>query len=124
MSSADGLDELSASGSTHVVELKGGTIETYEVTPEQVGLEPATDGAVGAGTPDQNAEVLRRVLSGEPGTERSMAVLNAGGAIYVGGKAASLEEGVRVAERAIDDGSGRDVLERFVARTAELAAPA
>jgi anthranilate phosphoribosyltransferase len=121
VSSADGLDELSASGSTHVVELRGGRIEAYEVTPEQVGLEPAPDGAVGAGTPDQNAEVLRRVLNGDPGTERSMAVLNAGGAIYVGGKAGSLEEGVRLAERAIDDGAARDVMERFVARSAELA---
>jgi anthranilate phosphoribosyltransferase len=124
VSSADGLDELSASGPTNVVELKGGTIETYEVTPEQVGLEPAKDGAVGAGTPDENAQVLRRVLDGEPGTERSMAVLNAGGAIYVGGAAASLEEGVRAAERAIDDGAARDVLDRFIARTAELGAPA
>jgi anthranilate phosphoribosyltransferase len=122
VSSADGLDELSASGATNVVELKGGEIETYEVTPEQVGLEPAADGAVGAGTPAENADVLRRVLSGDPGTERSMAVLNAGGAIYVGGKAGSLEEGVRVAERAVDDGSARDVMERFVARTVELAA--
>ena len=124
VSSADGLDELSASGATNVVELKGGTIEKYEVTPEQFGLEPATDGAVGAGTPDENAQVLRRVLDGEPGTERSMAVLNAGGAIYVGGAAASLEEGVRTAERAIDDGSARDLLDRFVARTAELGGPA
>jgi anthranilate phosphoribosyltransferase len=124
VSSADGLDELSASGPTHVVELKGGTIETYEVAPEQVGLEPATNAAVGAGTPDENARVLRRVLDGEPGTERSMAVLNAGAAIYVGGAAASLEEGVRTAERAVDDGSARNMLERFVARTAELGAPA
>ena len=122
VSSADGLDELSASGSTHVVELRGGRIEAYEVTPEQVGLEPAPDGAVGAGTPGQNADVLRRVLNGDPGTERSMAVLNAGGAIYVGGKAGSLEEGVRSAERSIDDGAARDVLERFVARTAQLGA--
>jgi anthranilate phosphoribosyltransferase len=122
VSSADGLDELSASGATHVVELRGGRIETYEVTPDEVGLEAAPDGAVGAGTPDHNAEVVRRVLGGQPGTERSMAVLNAGGAIYVGGKAGSLEEGVRSAERSIDDGAARDVLERFVARTAELAA--
>jgi anthranilate phosphoribosyltransferase len=124
VSSADGLDELSASGATHVVELRGGTIETYEVTPEQVGLEPAADGAVGAGTPDQNAEVVRRVLDGGPGTERSLAVLNAGAAIYVGGRAGSLEEGVRAAERSIDAGAARDVLERFVARTVELGSPA
>jgi anthranilate phosphoribosyltransferase len=121
VSSADGLDELSASGATNVVELKDGAIESYEVTPEQVGLELAPDGAVGAGTPDHNAEVVRRVLSGEPGTERSMAVLNAGAAIYVGGVTGSLEEGVRAAERAVDDGAAREKLERFVARTVELA---
>jgi anthranilate phosphoribosyltransferase len=124
VSSADGLDELSASGATHVVELRGGTIETYEVTPDQVGLEPAPDGAVGAGTPDQNAAVVRRVLDSEPGTERSMAVLNAGAAIYVGGRATTLEEGVREAERSIDSGAAREVLDRFVARSAELAAAA
>jgi anthranilate phosphoribosyltransferase len=61
------------------------------------------------------------VLSGEPGTERSMAVLNAGAAIYVGGVTGSLEEGVRAAERAVDDGAAREKLERFVARTVELA---
>src|SRR5919112_195127 len=64
VSSADGLDELSASGATRVVELKGGSLESYEVTPEQVGLEPVADGAVGAGSPEQNAAVLRRVLEG------------------------------------------------------------
>ena len=57
------------------------------------------DGAVGAGTPEQNALVLREVLAGNPGTERSLAVLNAGAAIYVAGGAETLEEGVRAAER-------------------------
>ena len=122
VSSADGLDELSASGATRVVELKGGSLESYEVTPEQVGLEPVADGAVGAGTPEQNAAVLRRVLEGRGGPERSLGVLNAGAAIYVGGRAGSLEEGVRRAEETIDSGAAREVMERFVARTRELAA--
>ena len=68
VSSADGLDEFSVSGATRVVELREGELATYEVTPEEVGLERAADGAVGAGTPDANARVLRRVLEGEPGT--------------------------------------------------------
>jgi anthranilate phosphoribosyltransferase len=121
VSSADGLDEFSASGATRVVELRGGTIESYEVTPQAVGLEPAGDGAVGAGTPDENAAVTRRVLDGEAGPERSLAVLNAGAAVYVGGRADSIEAGVRAAEQAVDSGAAREVLERFVARSRELA---
>jgi anthranilate phosphoribosyltransferase len=120
VSSTDGLDEFSASGATRVVELRGGKIEGYEVTPEQVDLEPATDGAVGAGTPDENAQVLRRVLDGAAGPERSLAVMNAGAAIYAGDGAETLREGVRAAERAIDSGAARDVMERYVARSQEL----
>jgi anthranilate phosphoribosyltransferase len=121
VSSADGLDEFSASGATHVVELRGGRIESYELTPEDFGLEPVKDGAVGAGTPDENAEVLRRVLSGEGEASRSLALANAGAAIYVGGGADSIEAGVRRAEESIDSGAAREVLERFVQRTRELA---
>jgi anthranilate phosphoribosyltransferase len=117
VSSSDGLDEFSVSGATRVVELRDGELSTYDVTPEQVGLEPATDGAVGAGTPEQNAIVLREVLAGNPGTERSLAVLNAGAAIYVAGGADSLEQGVRAAERAVDSGAAQGVLERWVEAT-------
>jgi anthranilate phosphoribosyltransferase len=87
------------------------------VTPEQVGLERATDGAVGAGTPEQNALVLREVLAGNPGTERSLAVLNAGAAVYVTGAADTLEQGVRSAEQAVDSGAAQRVLERWVEAT-------
>jgi anthranilate phosphoribosyltransferase len=117
VSSADGLDEFSVSGATRVVELRDGELSSYDVTPEQVGLEPAADGAVGAGTPEQNALVLREVLAGNPGTERSLAVLNAGAAIYVAGGAETLDEGVRVAERAVDSGAAQQVLDRWVEAT-------
>jgi anthranilate phosphoribosyltransferase len=117
VSSSDGLDEFSVSGATRVVELRHGELSTYDVTPEQVGLEPATDGAVGAGTPEQNALVLREVLAGNPGTERSLAVLNAGAAIYVSGGADTLEQGVRSAEQAVDSGAAQRVLERWVEAT-------
>jgi anthranilate phosphoribosyltransferase len=121
VSSADGLDEFSVSGATHVVELSGGELRSFEVTPEEVGLERAQDGAVGAGTPDQNADVLRRVLAGEPGTERALALLNAGAAIYVGGRADTIEAGVRSAEEAVDSGAARGVMESYVERSRELA---
>ncbi len=117
VSSADGLDEFSVSGATRVVELRDGELRGYDVTPEEVGLEPARDGAVGAGTPEQNALVLRDVLAGNPGTERSLAVLNAGAAIYVAGGEGSLEEGVRAAERAVDSGEAQGVLDRWVEAT-------
>ena len=117
VSSADGLDEFSVSGSTRVVELTGGELEAYEVSPVDVGLEPVQDGAVGAGSPDENARVLRSVLAGEPGPERSLALLNGGAAIQVAGRAESLAEGVRSAERSIDSGAATDVLERWVAET-------
>jgi anthranilate phosphoribosyltransferase len=117
VSSADGLDEFSVSGATRVVELRDGRLTSYDVTPEEVDLEPARDGAVGAGTPEQNALVLRDVLAGNQGTERSLAVLNAGAAIYVGGGEETLAEGVRAAERAIDSGAAQSVLERWVEAT-------
>jgi anthranilate phosphoribosyltransferase len=114
VSSADGLDEFSVSGTTRVVELRDGSLTTYDVSPEELGLRPAGDGAVAAGTPDENAKVLRGVLDGKPGTERSLAVLNAAAAIYVGGLAESLSAGVQRAEAAIDDGSAARVLDGYL----------
>ena len=118
VSSADGLDEFSVSGATRVVELSEGRLEAYEVAPEQAGLEAVEDGAVGAGTPSANAGVLRDVLEGTPGTERSLAVLNAGAAIYVAGRAGSIAEGARRAEESIDSGAARAVLAGWLERTA------
>ena len=121
VSSDDGLDELSISAPTRVVELRDGRLEAHRVTPESVGLAGASQTAVAAGTPEKNAGVARRVLDGGPGAERDLTALNAGAAIYVGGRADSIEHGVRVAEEAIDSGAARDVLERFVSRTREEA---
>jgi anthranilate phosphoribosyltransferase len=114
VSSADGLDEFSVSGATRVVELRDGQLSTYDVMPQEVGLEPAKDGAVGAGTPEENARVLRGVLTGQPGTERALAVMNAAAAIYVGGRAESLREGVERAEESIDSGAAVAKLDGYL----------
>jgi anthranilate phosphoribosyltransferase len=76
---------------------------------------------VAGGTPDENAATTRAIVAGEAGPRRDLAVLNAGAAIYACGRADSLEAGVRFAEAAVDDGAAAAALERFVARTCELA---
>ena len=121
VSGEDGVDELSLSAPTLVVEVAGGQLRRYTITPEEVSLPRAGPGAVPGGDPRQNADTARRILAGEPGPARDLAVLNAGAAIYAGGGAESLQQGVRCAERAIDSGASAEVLERFVGRTRELA---
>jgi len=121
VSSEDGLDELSISANTAVVEVTGAETRRYSVCPDDFGLEWAPLDAVGGGTPEQNAETTRRILAGEPGAPRDIAVLNAGAAIYAGGVADTLADGVRLAAAAIDTGAAAGALDRFVARTRELA---
>ena len=114
VSSADGLDELSTSAPTTVVEVNGERLERYTVSPADCGLPEAPAEAVGGGTPEQNAATTRAILAGDPGPERDLAVLNAGAAIYAGGRAESIADGVRVAEEAIDSGAARSTLEAYV----------
>ncbi len=121
VSSEDGIDELSISAPTRVVEVRGGEILRYTVAPEEVGLERADADRVPGGDPEENAQITRRIFAGEPGPARDLAVLNAGAAIYAGGAADSLAEGVLGAQRALDSGAADASLHRFVARTQELA---
>jgi anthranilate phosphoribosyltransferase len=123
VSGDDGVDELSISAPTTVVEVVGEQLRRYTVTPEEVALERAPASAVPGGDPRQNAEIARRILDGERGAPRDLAVLNAGAAIYAGGRAESLEDGVRAAEEAIDAGAAAAALRRFVEQTAALATP-
>jgi anthranilate phosphoribosyltransferase len=120
-SSEDGLDELSISATTHVVEVTDGELRSYTITPEEVALPRSPTEAVPGGDPAANAETMQRIFAGERGAARDLAVLNAGAAIYVGGCAPTLADGIAAAEAAIDDGAAAATLERFVARTRELA---
>jgi anthranilate phosphoribosyltransferase len=121
VSSEDGLDELSISAPTLVVEVAGGELSRYTVSPEDVSLERAPASAIPGGDPEQNADIARRIFAGELGAPRDLAVLNAGAAIYAAGRAESLPAGVRAAEQAIDSGATAEALERFLAATHELA---
>jgi anthranilate phosphoribosyltransferase len=121
VSSDDGLDEMSTSGTTQVVELDGDRIERYTVSPQDVGLATSRPEDVSGGPPEANAATARRILAGEAGAERDLALLNAGAAIYAAGRADDVAEGVQAAARAVDTGAAAEALERFVARTRELA---
>jgi anthranilate phosphoribosyltransferase len=121
VSSDDGLDEMSTSGTTRVVEVEGGDLRRYEITPEDVGLPRAAFADVQGGTPEHNADVARRVFGGERGPRRDLCAFNAGAAIYVAGRADTLEEGVRAAEAALDSGAATATLDRLTALTQELA---
>jgi anthranilate phosphoribosyltransferase len=117
----DGLDELSLSSRTRVIEVAGGSTEEWFVEPGQYGLAPAELEDVAGGTPSQNAAATRAVFDGVQGPKRDLVLLNAGAAIYVGGGAESLESGIAKAADAIDDGAAKSLLERLVAATAAAA---
>jgi anthranilate phosphoribosyltransferase len=117
----DGVDELSISARTRVIEVDEGRTEEWFVEPGEYGLAAGELEQVAGGTPAENAAVTRAVLAGGDGPRRDLILLNAGAAIYLGGLAGSLGEGVEKAAAAIDGGAARDLLERLVATTARLA---
>ncbi len=120
----DGLDELSTAARTRVIEVADGGTSEWFVEPGSFGLSTATLEELAGGTPEQNAAVSRAVLTGESDARREMVVLNAAAAIYLGGLAADLGEGVGKAAAAIDSGAAAELLERLIATTAALAGQA
>jgi anthranilate phosphoribosyltransferase len=121
VSSADGLDEMSTSGTTTVVEVDGARTTTYELAPEDVGLRRGAYEDVAGGTPEHNAGVTRAIFAGEAGPARDLAALNAGAAIYVAGRAESREAGVRTAEETLDSGAAAAALDRLTALSQQWA---
>jgi anthranilate phosphoribosyltransferase len=119
--STDGLDELSVSAPTRVIEVQDGALHEYLVEPQDVGLSVHPPEAIPGGDPERNAEITRAIFAGEAGAARDMAVLNAGAAIYAAGRGESLPEGVALAQEAIDSGAAEQTLTAFVAGTQELA---
>jgi anthranilate phosphoribosyltransferase len=120
VSAEDGVDELSISARTRVIEVVDGGTEEWFVRPADVGLDEAELEEVAGGTPEENAAASRAVLEGAGGPRRDLVLLNAGAAIYVGGAAESLAEGVAKAAAAVDSGAAGELLERLVATTAKL----
>jgi anthranilate phosphoribosyltransferase len=121
VSAEDGVDELSIAARTRVIEVKDGGTEEHYVEPGDFGFAMAGLEQVAGGTPEENAAVARAVLAGELGPRRDLVLLNAGAAIYVGGAAETLGDGVEKAAAAVDSGAAADLLGRLVEATAALA---
>jgi anthranilate phosphoribosyltransferase len=121
VSAEDGLDELSVSARTRVIEVDEGRTVEWFTEPGEYGLATAELDEVAGGSPPENAKAVRAVLGGEVGPRRDLVVLNAGAAIYVGGVAGSFAAGVEKATAAIDSGAARELLDRLIATTARLA---
>jgi anthranilate phosphoribosyltransferase len=117
VSAEDGVDELALSAPTRVIEVFEGRTAEWFVEPGQFGLAPLELGEIAGGTPAENAAATRVVLAGEPGPHRDIVLLNAAAAIYVGGLAADLEDGVAKAAAAVDSGAAAGVLEKLLAAT-------
>ena len=113
----DRLDEISISAPTIVCEIRDGRLENYEITPEQFGLKVAAKEDMVGGDPEENARITRAILAGEKGAKRDAVVLNAGACIYIAGKAATLAEGIKMAQEVIDSGKAAEKLEAFVRAT-------
>jgi len=102
---ADGLDEITTTGATHVSEVRDGAVRTYRIEPAELGLPRARLEDLLGGTPEDNARLMHRVLGGEAGPLADVTAANAGAAVYVAGLAPTLREGVQVAQGVLAAGA-------------------
>jgi anthranilate phosphoribosyltransferase len=118
---SDGLDEITTTGPTEILELDQGHMRRFIVTPEEAGLPRGKMEDLRGGDPAHNAAALRAVLNGAKNAYRDIAVLNAAAALAVAGKAEGLKDGARLAEAALDSGKARDTLENLIRTSREAA---
>ena len=110
----DKLDEISLCAPTTVSEFKDGWFRTYEITPEQFGFEYCTREDLRGGKPAENAEITRSILRGEKGHRRNAVLLNAGAALYIGDKAETITDGIKLAAEIIDSKKAMETLEKLI----------
>ncbi len=110
----DKLDEISMSAPTRICEIRDGWYKTYVITPEDFGFARCSKEDLKGGSPAENAEITRGILKGDKGPRREAVLMNAGAALYIGGKAGSMKEGIGLAAQLIDSGKALETLERFV----------
>ncbi len=110
----DGLDEISITGPTFIVELRNGSITEYQIQPEKFGLKSYELSTIQTDSCDENIRILQDVLDGKPGAQRDIVVLNAAAAIWVSGKAKNMDTAVSMAEKSIDTGSAKMRLKQLI----------
>ena len=110
----DKLDEISLSAPTTVCEFKDGWMKNYVIKPEDFGFERCTKADLVGGLPEENAKITRAILGGEKGHKRNAVLMNAGAALYIGGKAETLADGIKLAAEIIDSGKALATLEKFI----------
>jgi len=111
---ADGIDEMSTTGHTKVSECRNGAVSTFYVHPSDFGLPKAVPADLQGGDAAANAAILRAVIGGEKGPRRDVVLLNAGASLFVGGKAASVREGIERAAQAVDSGAATTKLDAMI----------
>ena len=110
----DKLDEISMSAPTTICEIRDGWFKSYTVKPEDFGFTRCTKAELRGGTPEENAKITLSILGGAPGPMRDAVLLNAGASLYIGGKADSMAEGVKLAADLIDSGKALQTLEKLI----------
>ena len=108
------LDEISVSSPTRICEIRDGWFRSTVIKPEDFGFERCAKEELKGGSPKENAEITRRILQGERGHKRDAVLMNAGAALYIGGKADSMKEGIALAADLIDSGAAMRTLEKFI----------
>ena len=121
---ADGLDEISTTGHTKVSECRDGAVNTFYIHPADFGVPKATLAALKGGDAARNASIVRMMLEGAPGPPRDIVLFNAGAALFIAGRAASIIDGIRQAGAAIDDGRAAAALEAMAAASKATDTPA
>jgi anthranilate phosphoribosyltransferase len=115
---SDGLDEITTSGPTHAALFESGGVRCFSIDPGRLGIPESKADDLRGGDAEANAAIVRAVLAGETGPRRDVVLLNAAGALWAGGRAAGLEEGLELAAESLDSGAARERLERLVEATA------
>lgn len=110
----DRLDEISMSAPTAVCEFKDGWFRSYTIAPENFGFERCTKDDLKGGTPEENAKITREILGGAKGHKRNAVLMNAGAALYIGGKAETLKDGIALAAEIIDSGKALETLDKLI----------
>ncbi len=113
----EGLDEISLCGPTKIAELRHGEVKEYTVEPAKIGFKVYPLEALHAGSATESAAIIKRIFQGEKGPERDVVLLNSGAALYISGKAETLEHGTRVAADSIDSGRARQKLDQLAQLT-------